>query len=187
MEQHKQLTGLPYDPVIVFPQGLFSSVAMRVLKDQGYLAAFNSTLRAVGGDDPPTIEYQHPATRIYHDFPLFLRRYPKDKSHFVQDIAMGRPIIIVEHPGAFRNGYKTITDLVDWVNSLGNIKWRSLSDIAKHYLGTEAVFAGASATPSPPSEHLNIKIAFRRFLSEFRDNYVETSSLLTKLYKLVRS
>lgn len=186
MEQHKKLTGLPYDPVMVFPQGRFSSVAMKALKEQGYLAAFNSTLRATDGEEPPAIEYQRPATTMYHGFPLFLRRYPKDKSHFVQDISAGRPIIIVEHHAAFRNGYKTVTDLVDWVNSLGNIKWRSLSEIAEHYLGTKAAFAGRSANPSPSSAFLNIKVAFRRFLSEVRDNHVETSSLLTKLYKMVR-
>jgi len=186
MEQHKKLTGLPYDPVIVFPQGRFSSMAMKALKDQGYLAAFNSTLQATDGGEPPAIEYQHPATRMYHDFPLFPRRYPKDKSRFVQDIAVGRPIIIVEHHNVFRHGYKTVTDLVDWVNSLGNIKWRSLSGIAEHYLGTKATFARESVNPSSLSEQLNIKISLRRYLSELRDNYVETNSLLTKLYKLLR-
>ncbi len=187
MEQHQKLTGLPYDPIIVFPQGRFSSVAMRALKDQGYLAAFNSTLRATDVDEPQAIEYQQPATRIYHDFPLFLRRYPKDKSLFVYDIAADRPIIIVQHSGDFKYGYKTITDLVDWINNLGNIKWRSLSYIAEHYLGIKEAFAGENANPSPSSARLNIKIAFRRFLSELRDNHVETSSMLTKLYKLVRN
>jgi hypothetical protein len=186
MEQHKRLTGLSYDPVIVFPQGRFSSVAMQALKDQGYFAAFNSTLRATDGEELPVIEYQRPATKIYHDFPLFLRRYPKDKSHFIQDIALGRPIIIVEHHGAFRNGYKTITDLVDWINGLGNIKWCSLLDIAEHYLGTNAASTGKSADPSPSCLYFNSKVALRRFLSEARDNYVETSSLLTKLYKMMR-
>jgi hypothetical protein len=103
MEEHKRLTGLSYDPVMVFPQGRFSSVAMLALKDQGYHAAFNSTLRATDRDELPAIEYQRPATTIYHDFPLFLRRYPKSKSDFLQDFASGRPIIIVEHHWAFRN------------------------------------------------------------------------------------
>ena len=105
MEQHKSLTGLPYDPVFVFPQGRFSSVSMKALKDQGYFAAFNSTLQATDRDELPPVEYQQPATSVYHDFPLFLRRYPKDKSHFIQDIASGRPIIVVEHHHALINGY----------------------------------------------------------------------------------
>lgn len=186
MEQHKMLTGLPYDPVIVFPQGRFSSVAMQALKDQGYFAAFNSTIRATDGNEPPAIEYQRPATKTYHDFPLFLRRYPSDKSYFVQDLASGRPIIIVEHHGAFRNGYKAITDVIDWINSLGNIRWTSLLNIAEHYLGNKATSTGQSAKPSPSHLRLNAKVVLRRFLSEARDNYVETSGTLTKMYRIVR-
>ncbi len=186
MEQHKRLTGLSYDPVIVFPQGKFSSVAMRALKDQGYFAAFNSTIRATDGDDPPATEYQRPATIIYHGFPLFLRRYPEKRSHFVQDLASGRPIIITQHHGDFKNGYKTITDLVDWINSLGKVRWTSLLNIAEHYLEKNATATGQSANPYPSSLRLKSKIVLRRFLSEARDNYVETSGLMTKIYKMVR-
>ena len=186
MEQHKRFTGLPYDPVTVFPQGHFSSVAIQALKDQGYFAAFNWTFRATDGEELLAVEYQRPATKIYHDFPLFLRRYPKDKSNFIQDMASGRPIIVVEHHGAFRNGYKTMTDLVDWINSLGNVRWTSLLHIAEHYLGEKAETTGPSIMPSPPPMLFNWKVALRRFLSEVRDNHVETSSLLTKAYKMVR-
>ncbi len=186
MEQHKLLTGLPYDPVFVFPQGRFSSVAMQTLKDQGFLAAFNSTLRATDANELPDVEYLRPATTIYHDFPLFLRRYPKEKSGFVSDLAHGRPIIIVEHHNVFRDGYKSITDLVDWVNSLGNIKWTSLYHIAEHYLGRNKVTLRQSVSPPPLNQFFNTKIAFRRFFSEARDNYIETSSLLTKYYRILR-
>jgi len=186
MEQHKRLTGLPYDPVTVFPQGRFSSVAMRALKDQGYFAAFNSTLRATDGEELPAVEYQRPATTIYHDFPLFLRWYPKDKSYIVQDMAMGRPIILVEHHGAFRNGYKAMTDTVDWINSLGNVRWTSLLHIAEYYLGEKVVAIDPSIMPSPLPMLLNCKVALRRFLSEARDNHVETNGLLTKAYMMVR-
>lgn len=187
MEQHKRLTGLSYDPVFVFPQGHFSSVAMKALKDQGYFAAFNSNLQASDGEKPPAIEYQRPATTIYHDFPLFLRRNPKDKSSFIQDMAAGRPILIYKHHNDFRNGYKTITDLVDGVNSLGNIKWQSLLEIAEHYLGTKATSPKENCNPFSYNLYFNGKVALRRFLSEVRDNYVETNSLLTKVYKVIRS
>ena len=135
MEQHKQLTGLSYDSVMVFPQGRFSSMAMRVLKEHGYLAAFNSTLLSTDRVDFPAVEHNGAAFKGYHDFPLFLRRYPLDKARFVEDASKGRPIIVVEHPNVFRDGYKKITDLVDWINNIGNIRWTSLQHIAEHYLG----------------------------------------------------
>jgi len=188
MEQHKRLTGLPYNPVMVFPQGLFSSVAMQALKDLGFLAAFNSGLRATDGNDLPASEYQLPATSIYADLPLFVRRYPKDKSHFIQDITKGRPILIVEHPGAFRNGYKSITDVVDWVNGLGSIKWTSLLNITEYYFGRkdESNATVQKETMPPWSLNFRTKVALRRYLSEIRDNYIATSSFLTKAYKMVR-
>ncbi len=186
MEQHKMLTGLPYDPVIVFPQGRFSSVSMKALKDQGYFAAFNSNIRATDGEEPSVVEYQRPATMMYHDFPLFLRRYPKDKARFVDDLAAGRPIIIVEHHSAFRNGYKAVTDLVDWINSLGNVKWTSLLSIAEHYLGKKQANTAHLVESSPSSLRLETKMVLRRFLSEARDNYLETSNLFAKAYKMLR-
>ncbi len=185
MEQHKKLTGLAYDPVMVFPQGRFSSEAMKVLKEHGYLAAFNSSLRANDKKELPAIEYQRPATTIYHDFPLFLRRYPKDKFQFVQDIALGRPILIVEHHSIFRDGYNTMTTLVDWINSLGDIKWTSLSNIAEHYFGKKPRMDVQTNIASRARLRLRAKTTLRRFLSEVRDNYVETNSLLFKLYKIL--
>lgn len=187
MEQHKILTGLPYDPVIVFPQGRFSSLAMQALKEQGYFAAFNSSLQATDREELPDIEYQSPFTRIYNDFPLFLRRYPKDKFFFIEDIALGRPIIIVEHHSAFVNGYKTITDLIDWINNFGNIRWCSLSEIAEYYMGDKAVCTAKNINLVESNPIFDGKVALRRFLSEFRDKYVGTNSLLTRLYKVMRN
>lgn len=186
MDQHKRLTGLPYDPVMVFPQGHFSSVAMKALKDKGFFAAFNSTILSTDGNKLADIKSQCPATMIYHDFPLFLRRYPKDKSLFVEDLELGRPIIIVEHHSAFRDGYKTITDLVDWINNLGEIRWTSLINIAEHYLEEKAPTTGTDAKLSPSPLRFNPRVALRRFLSEARDDFIETNKLSAKLYKMLR-
>jgi hypothetical protein len=186
MEQHKMLTGLSYDPVIVFPQGLFSSVAMKALKDQGYFAAFNTTIQATDTEESSAIEYQPPATVMFHDLPLFLRRYPKDKARFVDDLAAGRPILIVEHHCAFKNGYKPVTDLVDWINGQGNIKWTSLLKIAEHYLGKKHAPSVHYVELSPPCVRMDTKTVLRRYLSEVRDNYLETNDLFAKVYKMLR-
>ena len=186
MEQHKKISGLGYDPVFVFPQGHFSSIAMKALKDTGFFAACNSTIIAMDRDEPSQSEYQQPATRIYHEFPLFLRRYPQEKSKFIQDINLGRPIIIVEHHTIFRDGFHKITDFVDWVNSLGNIRWTSLLHIAETYSGNEPSFPRNIANLSPTSLGFQIKVAARRYLSERRDNLIETNGFLSKIYHSIR-
>lgn len=163
MDRHTALTGLNYDPVIVFPQGRFSTTAIKTLKDSGFQAAFNTHIEAVGDTLPPLKE---PASTCYHGFPVFLRRYPKDRKLFVEDIENGRPILIVEHPGAFKKGYKEITDLIDWVNGLGDINWTSLSNIAEH-----CGFKRKGMVGIKPSFDLqrNIKVGIRRILCEARD------------------
>ncbi|MGD9973957.1 MAG: hypothetical protein AB7S77_12930 [Desulfatirhabdiaceae bacterium] len=187
MEQHKRITGLPYDPVMVFPQGQFSSTAMKVIKDQGYFAAFNSNIRAVDTPfEPFAIEYQYFSTKMYHNFPLFLRLNPKNKSHFVDAVASGHPIVIDTHHSDFRNGYKAITDLVDWINSFGNIKWTSLLNIAEHYSGKKYVNCANAVNSSPSHPCPSGKTILRRFLSETRDNYIETNNFLADAYRTLR-
>ena len=186
MDGHQKLTGLTYDPVFVFPQGHFSSLAMQALKDQGFLAACNTILETTDGEKPPEIEFHLPATRHYHDFPLFLRRYPHDKALYPQDIAEGRPVLIVEHHTAFRHGYRAITDLVDWINSSGNIRWTSLGHIAEHYTGNRVVSTIPVAHPGPTNLLLDIKTGLRRYLSEVRDNYFETNDLLNQVFRAIK-
>jgi len=42
MEKHSALTRLPYDRVMIFPQGAFSSASLGVLKHNGFIAAVNT-------------------------------------------------------------------------------------------------------------------------------------------------
>jgi hypothetical protein len=163
MDRHEALTGLPYDPVIVFPQGKFSAPAIKALKDAGFQAAFNSHIGAVGNI---LSETRRPASTYYHDFPVFLRRYPKDSEKFREDIKNGRPILIVQHPGDFRNGYQGIADLVDRINDLAEIKWTSLSNIAEHYGYKRNGTVGIKPSFDLPR---NIKTGIRRLLCEARD------------------
>lgn len=183
MEQHKMLTGLPYDPVIVFPQGRFSSTAARALKDAGYLAAFNSNIQAVDMEEIEESEYQFPFTKKYHNFPIFLRRYPKDRLKLLDDLKYGRPIIILEHPGAFRNGYQVITDLIDWINKLGDVRWTSLAHIAEHY-GCKSTAKNIYLINADMLRY--IKAGIRRFVCEVRDNYAFKSFFLLNMYKRIR-
>ncbi len=186
MEEHKRLTGLAYDPVMVFPHDHYSCEAMRALKDQGFLAAVSCHLQATDGETPPASECQLPATRMYHGLPLLQRRYPSERSQFVEDVAAGRPIIVVEHHHLFRNGYGAITELVDWINDLGNVRWTSLATIAEQYAGTRAAPIGPLDVPPPLPGPSNARVALRRHLCEARDDYVETSPLLTKAYRTLR-
>src|SRR5262249_23539858 len=55
MDAHEHLTGVSYTPVMVFPQGRFSSVSLAALKRNNYLAAVNSSVQPQDLDDAHTL------------------------------------------------------------------------------------------------------------------------------------
>jgi hypothetical protein len=131
MERHKQRTGLACDPVMVFPQGRFSSPAVLALRNGGYLAAVNTTCFPTdAGAEPLTVaDFLRPAMTRFHGFPLFQRRYPKRLIDFAFDLFLGRPALIVQHHEDFRDGYGAIEAFVGGLNRLApGLAWRPLAD-----------------------------------------------------------
>jgi hypothetical protein len=130
MECHKRVTGLSFDNVMVFPQGIFSSTAIGALKKFRYTAAVNS--------DPYPNDCQNAPVTIgdvfdlailrYSLFPIFTRRYPDELFEFAVDLFFGKPAIIVEHHEYFRNGGAArLSRFVKDVNGLGlRIAWEPL-------------------------------------------------------------
>jgi hypothetical protein len=134
MERHRQLTGVPFDNVMVFPQGVFSPVAMKALKTAGYLAAVNSTPFPVDASSEPlrVRDLLSPAVTRYSGFPLFIRRYPNCIAEFALDLFLGKPALIVEHHDYFRNGYQRVQAFAEQINLLSDgITWCGLEDIVR--------------------------------------------------------
>lgn len=132
MHKHLQITGIGFDNVMVFPQGRFSVSAMEALKSSGYLAAVNSTPCPVdlNGEALRLEDLLESAVSKFSGFPLFVRRYPKDLAGLAFDLFLGKPALLVEHHGYFRNGYAPLTDTVRKINGVeGRIQWGRLSTI----------------------------------------------------------
>jgi hypothetical protein len=131
MRAHCQLSGIPFDDVMVFPQGLFSAEALTALESSGYLAAVNTDL--CPSTMPETLilrDLLDVAVTRFANFPLFGRRYPKDPAEFAFDLFMGKPALAVEHHGYFRNGYGAIDTFVSRLNALDErLEWASLANI----------------------------------------------------------
>ena len=73
MEQHQQATALPFDPVMVFPQGVYSTVALHALKRSGYGAAVNTNPHPQDGGARPLKlrDFLDGAVMAHHSFPVF--------------------------------------------------------------------------------------------------------------------
>lgn len=119
MEQHSEQTGIDCKRVMVFPQGNFSTPAMKALRAHNFVGAVNSVARPVGEThNTPLFQVIQPAV-VREGFPLFLRKYVKKIQ--LQDVAhnifFGQPVLIVEHHEIFKDP-RSLVDLVTRINRM---------------------------------------------------------------------
>ena len=131
MRVHSQLSGLSFDDVMVFPQGLFSSQALKALGTCGYLAAVSTDLCPTDMPQALTLrDLLDVAITRFGDFPLFGRHYPQDPAEFAFDLFLGKPALVVEHHGYFRKGYEKLISFVRQLNDLDDgLEWSNLGTI----------------------------------------------------------
>ena len=129
MDDHRDRTALGSSRVMVFPQGKFSTVAMRALRRAGFLAAVNTTRVPVDcpGAALTLARELQPAVTAHSGLPIFGRRYPADLQVCALDLFLGRPAHIVEHHGWFRHGCADFERCVEWLKAAQpGLSWPSL-------------------------------------------------------------
>jgi hypothetical protein len=135
MLNHEARTGIHHDPVMIFPQGVFSSVCPEVLKRNGFLAAVNTeTVPA----DQHTVgtrirDVWDVAITTYGGFPIFTRRYAfHGLENFAFDLLLGKPCLIVSHHDFFKDEGAGLIDLIESLGSLNcTLRWRPLGDLIR--------------------------------------------------------
>ncbi len=135
MAKHRELTGVPCDNVMVFPQGVFSTAALRAMKQAGFLAAVNSTPFPVDDSSEKlrVRDLLSPAVARHSSLPLFIRHYPTCPAEFALDLFLGKPALMVEHHDYFREGYQQLEALAAQINHLNDtIYWCGLEEIARN-------------------------------------------------------
>lgn len=135
MAQLEGLTGLPFDRVMVFPQGVFSSAAPGALARAGFLAAVNNDV--VSCDVPPSAvrvcDYWDVAVMNYGAFPIFTRRHPSEGlENFAFDVLLGKPCLGVLHQGDFCGNGRQVEAFVESLHRLNaHLEWSSLATVAR--------------------------------------------------------
>jgi len=135
MDRHELATGISHDRVMVFPQGVFSEAAMKVLKGTDFIAAVNND--TISADrEPRTItiaDVWDTAVMAYGNFPLFTRRYPwSGIENFAFDSLLGKPVVIVIHHDFCRDQCARLIDFMERLNALAcRLTWRSLGELVK--------------------------------------------------------
>jgi hypothetical protein len=163
MRRHYGRTGIRHEPIMVFPQGVFSSVCPEVLKRNGFVAAVNTEISPIDG--PPALirDVWDTALLRHGCFSVFTRRYAHHGiENFAFDALLGKPCFIVAHHDFFRDDGATLTTLVSQLSFLvKDLRWRSpLEVIRRSYrcrdagdatqvemYGTEIVVTNRAADP----------------------------------------
>jgi len=135
MQNHKERTGIQYDPVMVFPQGVFRSKCPQILKQNGFLSAVNTETVPVDSQNAQTRirDVWDLAIMSYDDFPIFTRRYASHGlENFAFDLLLGKPCLIVAHHDFFKDGGAGLIDLIERLCSLGStLRWNQLGKVVR--------------------------------------------------------
>jgi hypothetical protein len=134
MNRHRSMTGIHHDPVMVFPQGIFSEAAMRVLKHTDLIGAVNNDV--VSADPCPraiTISDVWDIAIMGYSFPLFTRRYPWEGiENFAFDALLGKPAIaVIHHDYCSDHGARLVNFVKQVTALLCAPTWRNLGDVVR--------------------------------------------------------
>lgn len=137
MERFRQLTKLPYDPVMVFPHSISQAPTLAALKRYNFAATANSVNVPNGSEAPSDAEFVlRPVTMAFSNFPS-LKRYsveaPVPASQLAIDAFLGSPMLFYAHQGFFGAGIDAFSSTADAVNQIQpDTQWTSLGDITRH-------------------------------------------------------
>jgi hypothetical protein len=134
MDRHEAITGISHDPVMVFPQGIFSEAAMSALKRTNLIASVNNDI--ISADPHPraiTISDVWDIAVMGYPFPLFTRRYPWEGiENFAFDALLGKPAIAVIHHDYCSDHCARLINFIQQVNALKcSPTWRSLGEVIR--------------------------------------------------------
>lgn len=192
MDRLTARTGLAYDKVMVFPQGVFSDAALEAVKRAGFAAAVNTEVWSVGAQQRVVRvrDYWDMALVGSSGFPLFTRRHPTDGiENFAFDLVLGKPCLTVLHQGDFHGGGRQVSDFISKLTGLSTtLNWMSLGEIASRSVrqrehptdGTEMEMYGRTARLTragdrPPRVRVRKREANPDQISEISVNNVRTS------------
>lgn len=137
MERFKQLTGIPYDAVMVFPHSISPQATFAALKHANFLATANSLNVPSDAAVPAGTEFAlRTATLHFATFPS-LRRYSAEndipRPQLAIDAFLGNPMLFYVHESFFASGIDAFNRTADTVNQIQpDTQWRNLGDIVHH-------------------------------------------------------
>ncbi len=136
MERFRQLTGLDFDPVMVFPQYVAPLETFGLLKKYNFLITSNATNIPLNLEPPPDpVFHLRSITDCYENFTSIMRYPPgaRSQADIALDLFLDNPVLFFEHHTMFRHGMDAFNRTAEMVNTLQpDTKWTSLGNMARH-------------------------------------------------------
>lgn len=134
MEKFRDLTGIAYDRIMIFPHGISPKMTLGILKKYNFSASANAQLTPLGSEIPEDVKYiLPPAVLKYNNFPLLRRYSPYVKKGLIDiDLFLKKPLIFYTHQDYFSKGINAFNEIAEYVNhrSMGEMDWTSLGSLA---------------------------------------------------------
>lgn len=137
MERFRELTGIPYDKVMIFPHSIAPEKTLAALKDSNYLATVNSSNVPMDAVRPRDLFFDLRAVTLsFANFPS-LRRYsvegPLPAGLAAVNLFLGNPLLFYCHQEFFSSGIGAFDAEADSVNRIQpDVRWRGLGEIVRH-------------------------------------------------------
>ncbi|MBZ5641964.1 MAG: hypothetical protein LAO19_04330 [Acidobacteriia bacterium] len=138
MEKFSQLTGIPYDRVMVFPHAIAPNDTFAAMKKYNYLATANSEdvpLGSAAPDDDLQF-YLRPVTLRYSNFPTLLRYSAEitlPRAIIAIQLFLDNPALFYGHEKLFDDGIGTFNRFADETNLMQpDIHWCGMKCVVQH-------------------------------------------------------
>lgn len=137
MDRFHELTGIPYDRVMVFPHGVAPLDTFRALRAYGFLGTVNSLDVPLGEPFPNDPEFLlRPYTTNYAGLLSMLRAsaaVPLPKVDIAIQVFLGDPLLFYAHHDLFERGMGAFNQIADTVNQMqpGTI-WAGLGETIRN-------------------------------------------------------
>jgi hypothetical protein len=137
MAAFQKITGLTYDPVMIFPHKISPKATLAYLKRYNFWMTVNADNTPSDAAAPADPEFAlRPATLAFADFSSVRRysaEYPIPDWQLAKDAFLGNPMLFYAHESYFASGIGAFDKVADKVNNLQlDTEWRSLGYIAQH-------------------------------------------------------
>ena len=136
MEKFEKLTGIPFDPVMVFPHHIPMEATLEALKADNFLATINASNVPMDQSTPSDLAfYLRPVTLKFADLPSIQRDSMSGESaaRTALNSFLDNPHFFYGHQDSLASGDDAFDAVADEVNKQDpETRWRSLGEIVRH-------------------------------------------------------